>query len=167
MRASDILLPIAAASIVAGSPLVFEERDANTFSSQNFYKNCDQNIETFNSFKTYRNDDCAQNNHFNQLCLIFKLIAIELELKNHARSVKSIFLQPILQPHCGTVDKQQSIVIKHDLGEIIKQHPINSNVIFQQHQKFDNEFIKQCPSYFILGGHHAKHGLFKQQPAHV
>ena len=30
MRASDILLPIAAASIVAGSPLNFEDRDANT-----------------------------------------------------------------------------------------------------------------------------------------
>lgn len=30
MRASNILLPIAAASMVAGSPLNFEERDANT-----------------------------------------------------------------------------------------------------------------------------------------
>ncbi|KAH0368681.1 hypothetical protein KCU65_g3837, partial [Aureobasidium melanogenum] len=152
MRASDILLPIAAASIVAGSPLVFEERAANTCT-----------IKSIQSVVTKLNPAIATPYCQSLLKISTKTITKTLKPSIPSKHVvtatvhktvtsTNIFLQPILQPRCGTVDKQQSIVIKHDSIEIIKQHPINFDIVFQQHQKFDDKFIKQYSFYFVLIG---------------
>ncbi|KAG9583279.1 hypothetical protein KCU97_g10702, partial [Aureobasidium melanogenum] len=242
MRASDILLPIAAASLVAGSPLNFEERDANTCTiksiqsvvaklnpsvatpyCQSFLKISTKTVtktlkpsvpskhvvtatvhKTVTSTKKVTKDVTATtSSSFNASdtrvkkststsskkssssstksssssaktsspaktsssslysFAIFDLIAIELELTDLAD------LSEIIQSCCDSVDKQQSIVIKYDPIETIKQHILIFDIVFhQQHRKFDNDFVKQHSFSFVLVGQHAKRELFKQQPAH-
>ncbi|KAG9524474.1 hypothetical protein KCU93_g6218, partial [Aureobasidium melanogenum] len=244
MRASNILLPIAAVSMVAGSPLNFEERDANTCtikSIQSVVTKLSPSVATpycqsllkvstktvtktlkpavpskhvvtatvhktitstkkvtkdvtattsssFNasdtrvkkntstsskkssssttktsssSTKTSSNQQQSEGKRLYGFA-IFDLIAIELELTD------LVDLPEIIQSSCDSVDKQQSIIIKHDPIETIKQHPLIFDIVFhQQRRKFDNDFVKQHSFSFVLVGQHAKRELFKQQPAHV
>ncbi|KAH0356264.1 hypothetical protein KCU83_g1160, partial [Aureobasidium melanogenum] len=236
MRASNILLPIAAASLVAGSPLNFEERDTNTctiksiqsvvaklnpsvatpycqsllkISTKTVTKTSKPSVpskhvvtatvhKTVTSTKKVTKDVTATtSSSFNASdtrvkkststsskktsssstktsssstktsssslygFAIFDLIAIELELTD------LVDLSEIIQSCCDTVDKQQSIVIKYDPIETIKQHPLIFDIVFHQRRKFDNDFVKPHSFSFVLVGQHAKRELFKQQPAHV
>ncbi|KAH0187029.1 hypothetical protein KCU99_g1355, partial [Aureobasidium melanogenum] len=197
MRASNILLPIAAASMVAGSPLNFEERDANTctiksiqsvvtklspsvatpycqsllkVSTKTVTKTLKPSVPskhvvtaTVHKTITSTNEDQQQSEGKRLYGFaIFDLIAIELE------PTDLVDLLEIIQSCCDSVDKQQSIIIKHDPTETIKQHPLIFDIVFhQQCRKFDNDFVKQHSFSFVLVGQHAKRELFKQQPAHV
>ncbi|KAG9840725.1 hypothetical protein KCU98_g8634, partial [Aureobasidium melanogenum] len=146
MRASDILLPIAAASMVAGSPLNFEERDANTCTIKSIqsvvtklspsvatpYCQSLLKISTKTVIKTLK--PSVPSKHVVTATVhktvtstnfaIFDLIAIELELTD------LVDLSEIIQSCCDTVDKQQSIIIKHDPIEIIKQHSLIFDIVF-------------------------------------
>ncbi|KAH0399264.1 hypothetical protein KCU89_g6386, partial [Aureobasidium melanogenum] len=232
MRASNILLPIAAVSMVAGSPLNFEERDANTCTiksiqsvvtklspsvatpyCQSLLKVSTKTVtktlkpavpskhvvtatvhKTITSTQKVTKDVTAtMSSSFNASDTRVKKSTSTSSKKSSSSSTKTsssstksssnsaktsssqkleltdlVDLPEIIQSCCDNVDKQQSIIIKHDPIETIKQHPLIFDIVFhQQRRKFDNDFVKQHSFSFVLVGQHAKRELFKQQPAHV
>ncbi|KAK6007348.1 hypothetical protein QM012_006356 [Aureobasidium pullulans] len=221
MRASGILLPLAAASMVAGSPLNFEERDANTCTIKSIQSvvtklspsvaapYCQSLLKISTKTVTKTLKPSTPSKHVTTATVTKKVTSNKKitkdvtattsssfnasdtrvntskkststsskksssSTKSSSSSVKSSssstktgssskvtnpfdFSEVIFQPYRDTFDKQQPIVIKHGLIEIIKQHSLDVDIVLQQqqqYQKLDNEFIKHCSISFVLCGH--------------